>query len=270
VTATANDTGGIDVSWTAAEGATSYDVSATAEGGTPVTTTVQAPAISATLSGLASGTTYTVSVSAKNAAGTTPAAETASVTTGAAVAPGDFTLTRVLPGHESVTAEWTAAAAGNTASPVTGYDLVATPAAGAAVTTTVTGLTGTVTGLTNGVDYTVTVVAKSGSAATTATKPASVTNVVKPNDVVTVSRAQYRSDKREYRIQGTAADTTDNRVTVALSSGQLIAQNVAVAADGSWSIDLRNGPIPSRTTITLTVTSSSGASLTNVALTRSR
>jgi hypothetical protein len=248
VTATANADGGADVNWTASEGATSYTVSATTTAtgsATPAPVTVQAPATTASLSGLTAGTEYTVSVTATNAAGSSEAG-TGTVTTAAAVAPKAFTLTRVIAGHESATAEWTAAAPGNAASPVTGYDLVATPAAGNPVTTTVTGLTGTVTGLTNGTSYTVTVVAKSGSAETTSTKPANVNNVVKPNDVVTVTRAQYRADKREYRISGTAADTTANRVHLRLGnvigSGTTIQLNVPVNADGTWSVDLRNGP----------------------------
>jgi hypothetical protein len=265
--------GGADVSWAAVTGAASYTVTATSTAtgaATPQPVTVQAPATSASLTGLTSGTEYTVSVTATNAVNTSPAG-TATVTTNAAVAPGAFNLTRVIPGHESITAEWTAAAAGNAASPVSGYDLVATPATGAAITTTVTGLSGTVTGLTNGTDYTVTVVAKSGSATTTATKPTTVNNVVKPNDVVTVTRAQYRSDKREYRIQGTAADTTTNRVHLRLgtsTTGTVIQLNVPVAADGTWSVDLRNGPVLP-TNSQFTVRSDSGGVLTTV-MTRSR
>jgi hypothetical protein len=215
-----------------------------------------------------------VSVTATNTVGTSEAG-TATVTTNPAVAPQAFSLTRVLPSHESITAEWTAAAPGNAASPITGYDLIATPPAGSpagvgVVKASVTGLTGTVAGLRNGVDYTVTVVAKSGSATTTATKPATVINVVKPNDVVTVARAQYRADKREYRISGTAADVTQNTVTLRIgtsTTGTLI-QTVTVAADGTWTVDVRNGPtLP--TNNQFTVRSSSGAVLTAV-MTRSR
>jgi hypothetical protein len=267
VTATATTDGGATVSWTAAERATSYEVTATAEGGTPITTTVQAPATEATLSGLAAGTTYTVTVTAKNAAGSTAATGTATVTTDAAVAPSAFNLTRVLPGHEQVAAEWTAAQPGNTASPVTGYELAATPTTGEKVTTTVTGTTGTLTGLRNGVEYTVTVVAKSGEAFTTGTVPSTVDNTVTPNDVVTVGRAQFRDDRNEYRVSGTAQDTTANTVTVKLSTGQTVASNVAVAADGAWSISTRNGP-QATATATLTVTSSSGANLTGVQMER--
>jgi hypothetical protein len=278
VTSSPNAAGGADVSWTASTGAASYTVTATsavAGAATPQPMTVQAPATSASLAGLTPGTAYTVSVTATNAVGTS-AAGTSTVTTNPAVAPGAFALTRVVPSHESLSAEWTAAPPGNPASTVTGYDLVATPIAGspagAAVgKTSVTGLSGTVTGLRNDVTYAVTVVARSGSATTTATTPATVNNVVRPNDVVTVARAQYRSDRREYRISGTAADVTANRVHLRIgtsTTGTVIQLNVPVAADGTWSVDLRNGPVLP-TNNQFTVRSDSRAVLTTV-MTRSR
>jgi len=268
VKASANSDGGADVSWTASTGASSYTVTATTSAtgaATPQPVTVQAPETKGVLAGLTPGTEYTVSVTATNAVGTSPAG-TATVTTNAAVAPKGFNLTRVLPGHESITAEWTAAAPGNPASPITGYDLTATPATNTVgagpVTTTVTGLTGTVTGLRNGLDYTVTVVAKSGSATTTASKPSNVNNVVKPNDVVTVGRAEYRADKREYRVSGTAQDTTANTVTLSITGTTTVIQrDVPVGADGAWAISARtNITLPAGAT--LTVTSSSGGSTT--------
>jgi hypothetical protein len=275
VTASATASGGADVSWTASTGAASYAVSTSstvAGAATPQPVTVQAPATTASLTGLTPGTAYTVSVKATNVVGSSTVAGTATVTTNPAAAPGAFNLTRVLTGHQSITTEWTAAAAGNAASTVTGYDLVATPADGqAAVTSSVTALTGTLTGLRNGIEYTVTVVAKSGSATTTATKPASVNNKVKPNDVATVGRAEFRADRNEYRITGTVQDTTLNTVTVRLSTGAglgtLVQTNVPVGADGSWTVNLRNGPaLPAGAT--LKVASTSGANLTGVAVTR--
>jgi hypothetical protein len=208
-----------------------------------------------------------VSVTATNAVGTSTAG-TAAVTTNPPVAPKGFNLTRVLPGHESVTAEWTAAAPGNAASPITGYELTATPTAGgAAVSTTLTGLTGTVTGLTNGTEYLVSVTARSGTATTTASVPSSVRAKVTANDVVTVARAEYRADKREYRVSGSAQDTTANSVTLSIAGGAIIQQNVPVGADGAWSISARtNIVLPA--SATLTVTSTSGGNTTGVVPTR--
>ena len=86
--------------------------------------------------------------------------------------------------------------------------------------------------------------------------------------VVTVGRAQYRADRREYKVNGTAQDTTANRVHVRTTTGLTIQLNVPVAADGTWSVDLRNGPVLP-TDNRITVTSDSGASLTTT-VTRSR
>ncbi|SHN71493.1 Fibronectin type III domain-containing protein [Geodermatophilus obscurus] len=196
------------------------------------------------------------------------------------VAPTAPSLTRVLAGHESVTAEWTAAQPGNATSAITGYEIVATPSAaadgtvGTPVTAQIaaTATSGTVTGLVNGVDYTVQVFALAGEQRTGSTTASGVNATVKANDVVTVARAQYRADKREYRISGTAGDTTANRVHLRIGdvagTGSVIQLNVPVAADGTWSVDLRNGPVLP-TTNRFNVTSDSGASSV-AAMTRSR
>ncbi|MGY1759874.1 fibronectin type III domain-containing protein [Geodermatophilus sp. SYSU D00779] len=193
------------------------------------------------------------------------------------VPPTAPSLTRVLAGHESVTAEWTAAQPGNPTSAITGYEVVATPPVGSAATpvtaaVAATATSGTVTGLTNGVDYTVQVFALAGTQRTGSTTATGVNAVVKPSDVVTVSRAQYRADRREYRISGTAQDTSANRVHLRVGdvagSGAVIQVNVPVLADGTWSVDLRNGPVLP-TNNRFNVTSDSGAS-TVAALTRSR
>ena len=279
VTATAAPTGAVDVTWTASDGATSYVLTAASDvagAAIPAPVTVQAPATTGSLTGLTAGTAYAVSVTANNAVGASATAGTATVTTAAPVAPAAATVTRVLSGHESATLEWQAAQAGNAASPVTGYDIVATPAprttnaAARPVTASVGALTnGSISGLLNGVTYNLAVFAKTGDlrgpAGTFAT---SVPTSVVPKDVVTVSRAQYRADRREYKISGTAQDTTANRVHIRTTTGLTIQLNVPVAADGTWSVDLRNGPVLP-TDNRITVTSDSGASLTTT-VTRSR
>jgi hypothetical protein len=267
VTATTTGLTSMDVSWAASAGATSYVVSASsAAGGAAVPTPVTVTATSASLTGLTPNTAYTVSVTAANTAGASTAA-TATAKTAATVAPAAATVTRVLPAHEATTLEWRAAAPGNAFSPVTGYDLVATPTSttGAPVTVPVGAVTnGTLTGLRNGVTYRVEVFARTGDLrGAVGTFASGVPTTVVPNDQVTVGRAQYRADRREYKILGTAQDTTQNTVTVRNSAGSLIG-TAPVAADGTWSIDVRNGAAL-QTDNQIRVTSSSGANLTTTA-----
>ncbi|MGY1722972.1 fibronectin type III domain-containing protein [Blastococcus sp. SYSU DS0533] len=273
VTATATGTTSVDVSWTAALDAVSYDVSLTPPTGDPISQT-GVTATTASFTDLAPGTAYGVSVTAVDSAGTrTTSTESVSVTT-LSDAPSTTTVTRVVGGHERVTLEWLAATPGNPATPVTGYELAATPVnadgtLGTPVTATVgTVTTGTIPGLSNGTTYRLDVVALAGeSRGPAATFADGHPGTVVPNDVLTVGRAQFRDDRNEYRISGTAQDTTANTVTVRLSTGELVAQNVAVTADGAWSVSTRNGP-QATAAATLTVTSSSGGSLTGVPMER--
>ncbi|MGY1825867.1 fibronectin type III domain-containing protein [Blastococcus sp. SYSU DS0541] len=268
----------VTVTWAASpaeDAVTSYTVTATAASGEPVTLPVTAPATSATLTGLGSGTVYDITLTATNSIGTGAAAGPVQATTLSTAAPSSTTVSRVISGHERVTMEWLAATPGNSASPVTGYELSATPvdstgtATGESVTASVGAVTtGTISGLTNGTTYRLDVVAVAGeSRGPAATFADGHPGTVVPNDVLTVGRAQFRDDRNEYRITGTAQDTTANTVTIRLSTGELVAQNVAVTDDGAWSVSTRNGP-QATPGATLTVTSSSGGSLTGVPMER--
>jgi hypothetical protein len=251
VTATAPTTTSAEVSWTAAAGATSYEVSATRTGADPVTTTVDAPATTATLTGLTAGSEYSVVVTAV-AGDVRTASEPASVTTPTAVAPGAARITRATSAHESIAVEWTAATPGNAASPVTAYDMVATPMgtngqpSGAAVTASVgTVTTGTIPGLANGTPYRIEVFGKSGDLrGPVSSNGAGVTATVTPNDVVTVGRAEFRANRTEWRVQGTAQDATANSVTIYVwnpngTRGTRVG-TADVLADGSWTFNQRN------------------------------
>jgi len=160
------------VSWSApASGGspiTSYTVTpyvgATAQPATTVTGSP--PATTATIGGLANGTTYTFTVAATNAIGTGPASAPSSPVTPAAPvppgAPGGVTATA---GNQSATVRWTAPASGG--SPITLYTVTPYLAGTAQPATAISGsppaTTATITGLTNGAAYTFTVTATSAA-----------------------------------------------------------------------------------------------------------
>ena len=112
------------VSWSAPSnnGAaiSSYTVEYTASGG--ATESVTTPNLSATISNLTNGTTYTFRVSATNSAGTgTPSATTAAVVAGVPRAPTGLTITTV-NSSKLVDASWTAPA-DNGGQSISGYTL---------------------------------------------------------------------------------------------------------------------------------------------------
>ncbi|WP_409329027.1 fibronectin type III domain-containing protein [Trujillonella humicola] len=262
VAATAPTVDSVVVTWTAAAGATSYEVSLTGPGAPSEHQTVTDT--TATFTGLTAGATYTAAVTAIQGDTRTPAAATAEVTTPTAVAPGAARVTRTASGHESIAVEWLAATPGNDASPVTGYDLVATPSDGQPAVTTSVGAvtTGTIGGLRNGIAYTVVVFAKSGSlVGPESINGLGVAATVTPNDVVTVSRAEFRANRTEWRVQGSALDTTANSVTLYVwngtSRGQLIG-TAAVGADGAWSFNQRNTNVSPTANNQIEVVSTSG------------
>ncbi len=103
----------------------------------------------------------------------------------------------------------------------------------------------------------------------------SVTPVV---DELTVTSAQFRADKREWRISGTASVTQTNTVTVYLQNADgtkgavvgsgPVAAPVAPATVGDWSVRARGGVLPPAGVTRLVVESSRGGELTGVPFTR--
>jgi hypothetical protein len=96
---------------------------------------------------------------------------------------------------------------------------------------------------------------------------ATVQITVNPPDTLTVTRAEFRADKAEWRVDGTATVLTNNVVTV--HSGPTVDGPVIgtalVDAVGAWTFRERNSPSPANTTIS--VESSAGGILEGVPVT---
>jgi Domain of unknown function (DUF1929)/Fibronectin type III domain len=186
VTATAGN-GTAQVSWTAPDDGnspiTSYAITP-ATGSTTLTPTVitgNPPTTATTISGLTNGVSYTFTVTATNAVGTSAAsAPSNAVTPVAPTAPGAPTGVLAAAGNASATVTWTAPSTGGSA--ITSYTVTPYLGGTAQSVTTVTGTppvtTATVTGLTNGQSYTFTVTATN---AVGASPPSASSNAVTPS-----------------------------------------------------------------------------------------
>jgi hypothetical protein len=164
------------VSWTAPQwdggtAITGYTVTASSG----ATVTAATTATSATVTGLANGTSYTFTVTAANSTGTGPASATSGAVTPSAP-PGAPTGVTATAGNGQATVTWTAPASTGGGA-ITSYKVAASPGT---VTATVAGTvtTAAVTGLANGTSYTFTVTAATvggsgpASAASNAVTPA--------------------------------------------------------------------------------------------------
>lgn len=259
--------GSADVTWTAAaangSAVTGYTVRAMSGTATAATATAASGATSAKLEGLTPGATYTVVVTANSSAGNTAAAPvTFTAKAGALVAPSAPNVVRVTAGNGTATVEWQAATAANT--PVTGYILTATPPTGTPVTVTTDAAarSAVLNRLTNGTTYALKLVATSAAGnSAPATFGTGASATVKPADQLTAT-AQFRSDRGEWRIGGTASVTTGNTITArSTNAARTVIGTAVVAADGSWTIRTRNSPAATGTS-TITITSSAGGSIT--------
>lgn len=171
-------------------------------GGTPITeyTAISSPggivtnfttAITSTgigrayIRGLTNGTSYTFTITAKNAIGTGPSSSPSNPVTpaGKPVAPTTITATSNENGQSTVTFS----GQNLNGSTLTNYTVTATPSSGTAITATGNATPIIVTGLTNGTQYTfnVTITTANGSATSTATTTA--TPGGKPDKITSVT-----------------------------------------------------------------------------------
>ncbi len=159
------DNGGVPIS--------GYTVTASPGPRTCTTTSLT----SCTISALTNGVSYTFTVTATNARGTSPASAPSNAVTPAAV-PGAPTTVLAVPGNQQVTVSWTAPVS-NGGQPITGYTVTSTPGAFTCTSVAPT-TTCVVTGLTNGLSYTFSVVATNviGSSA-----PSTASSAVTPRTV---------------------------------------------------------------------------------------
>ena len=166
------------VSWTAPQwdgGSPVTGYTVTASNGASVS--AAATATSATVTGLANGTSYTFTVTAANSTGTGPASVASAAVTPSAP-PGAPTGVTATAGNGQAAVTWIAPASTGGGA-VTSYKVAASPGS-ATVTVAGTVTTATVTGLTNGTSYTFTVTAATvggagpASAASNAVTPATV------------------------------------------------------------------------------------------------
>jgi chitodextrinase len=128
--------------------------------------------LSTTVTGLTNGTTYTFTVTATNAEGTSaPSAASNPVTpSGPATAPSAPTAVSATAGNAQALVTWTAPSSSG-GSPITGYTITPSPACSSCSGLTTTGLSTTVTGLTNGTSYTFTVTATNAVGTSSSSAP---------------------------------------------------------------------------------------------------
>jgi fibronectin type 3 domain-containing protein len=174
--------GSLGVSWSApaSNGAviTNYDVSVVHGTDTPFTCSVSGTASSCDVTGLVNGTTYGVSVTATNSAGTSTPSTAVNATP--ATTPGAPTSIGIAPSNGTLSVTWNAPSDGG--SEITGYTVTVDNGIDTPSTCTTGGTTTTceITGLTNGSAYSVSVSATNGVGTTSSAGSVTATPATTP------------------------------------------------------------------------------------------
>ncbi|WP_433046989.1 fibronectin type III domain-containing protein [Dactylosporangium sp. CS-033363] len=262
------------VSWTeplvTGDGITAYTVTASPGGAT--CTATGAATTSCTVSGLSDGTAYTFVAIATGPGGqSVPSTPSPQVITGPPAAPATATAT---PGDGLVAVSWTPGTTPTGGAATTGYTATALP--GMATCTTTGATHCTITGLTNGVPYTVTVVATgpSGRSAPTAAAPAVPGAPRTPAGATAVASAfgatvswqaaAGASAVTHYTVTavpgGQSCTSTGTSCTITgLNPGDPVTFSVVAIGPGGSSVPASTGPVvPGPPTTPATVTASPG------------
>ncbi|WP_112477699.1 fibronectin type III domain-containing protein [Streptomyces populi] len=190
----------------------------------------------------------TVRFVAFDKAGNASQARLEKYTFGEAAKPGAPRSVTAQDSNASATVRWTAPEDPGT-SPITGYEITATPASGAPVTTTTGASTSSVllTGLKNDTTYTVTVVAVNAVGKGASSTPVEVTPKAPAVDKLAITLAKWKAG--DLRLEGTGTvPGASLTLRVGGPNGQVFASNVIVqppaagAVNGTWSLRLRTGP----------------------------
>ncbi|MEU4089998.1 fibronectin type III domain-containing protein [Streptomyces aureus] len=212
----------------------------------------------------------TVRFVAFDAAGNASQARLEKYTFGTAEAPGAPQPVTAQGSDASATVRWTAPANPGT-SPITGYEITATPASGTAVTTTAGAGASSVllTGLRNDTTYTVRVVAVNAVGKSSSSTPVEVTPKAPAVDKLVITLAKWKSG--DLRLEGTGSlPGASLTLRIGGPNGEVFASDVIVqppaagAVNGTWSLRLRTGPATVKNPSPVYISSDKGGVLASV------
>ncbi|MER5402077.1 fibronectin type III domain-containing protein [Streptomyces sp. NPDC002599] len=215
----------------------------------------------------ASDGSRTVRFVAFDPAGNASQARLEKYTFGSAKAPDAPRSVTAQSSNASATVRWTAPEDPGT-SPITGYEITATPASGAPVTATAGASASSVlvTGLKNDTKYAVTVVAVNAVGTGASSTPVEVTPKVPAVDKLAITLAKWKSG--DLRLEGTGS-LPGASLTLRSGSptGPVFATNVIVqpaaagAVNGTWSLRLRAGSAATTNPSPVYISSDKGGTL---------